>query len=265
MKTNKTIKRLLFAAVWIGIGGGMLTLLIAAMGKQSQDTCKDYEISISAAGNKELFLDRQDILNLMKAATRGNVKGQSKARFNLRQMEQLLEQNVWVKDAQVYFDNRDVLRVSVVERVPVARLFTSGGRSFYIDSDKQVMQLSDKVSTKLPVFTGFPDKKRLNNSDSVLLDEVKETAMYISSHPFWSSQVTQVDLRACGPACWEMEMVPLVGNHVVKLGEGDDIAKKFDRLYVFYKQVLSKTGFDHYSSIDVRYAGQVVGTKRLAK
>ena len=262
MGTKRTIRKILFIALWTGIGGGMLTLLIAAMGKQGQDTCKGYEISISADGGKDLFLDRTDVLALLKAATRGNLKGQSKLRFNLNQMEQLLEQNVWVKDAQVYFDNRDILRVSVKERVPIARVFTASGRSFYIDDHTQLMQLSDKVSTKLPVFTGFPDKKRLSNTDSLLLTDIKEAALYISGHAFWSSQVTQLHISSCGPACWEMDMIPLVGDHVVKLGDGQDIGQKFDRLYTFYKQVLAKTGFDHYSSIDVRYTGQVVATKR---
>ena len=60
---------------------------------------------------------------------------------------------------------------------------------------------------------------------------------------------------------WEFEMVPVIGNHIVKLGNGENIEQKFNRLFIFYKQVLSRTGFDKYKTIDVRYAGQVVGGK----
>ena len=35
--------------MWVLISGGMLTLLIAAMGKQKRNTCKDYSITIKAA------------------------------------------------------------------------------------------------------------------------------------------------------------------------------------------------------------------------
>jgi cell division protein FtsQ len=56
-------------------------------------------------------------------------------------------------------------------------------------------------------------------------------------------------------------MIPVVGNHLVRLGNGDNIDKKFHRLMVFYQQVLSKTGFDRYKLIDVQYAGQVVASK----
>jgi len=261
LNTKQTIRKILFIGLWAVIGGGMLTLLIAAMGKQRKDTCKGYEIQIGSNGKKELFLDQPDIVKLMKAATHGNIKGQQKESFNLRQLERLLEENVWVKDAQVWFDSRDLLHVSVTEREPIARIFTANGRSFYIDESNQVMQLSDKVSTRLPVFTGFPDATRVGLSDSSLLTQVNAMATYISSHEFWNAQVAQVEINSCGPTCWEMDLVPLVGDHVVKMGDATDLDLKFNRLMKFYEQVLSKTGFDHYSMIDVRYAGQVVGTK----
>ena len=57
-------------------------------------------------------------------------------------------------------------------------------------------------------------------------------------------------------------MTPLVGSHLIEFGDGSDLDKKFNRLFIFYKEVLVKTGFDKYSKIDVGYAGQVIGTKK---
>ena len=261
MKRKISIKRVLFVAMWMVIGTGMLTLLIAAIGRQNRNTCKDVEITLHAAENKDLFLDEADITKLLKAATHGKIKGQVKERFDLRQIERLLENNVWVKQAQVWFDNRDVLRVTVTERDPIARIFTPAGQSFYLDETGQVMPLSPKVSVRLPVFTGFPEKHRWNNNDSALVRDIRGMATYISGHPFWQSQVAQVDVRFCGPACWEMDLVPVVGNHVVRFGNAQDLDQKFNRLYTFYKQVLSKTGFDHYQTVDVRFNGQVLGSR----
>ena len=34
---------------------------------------------------------------------------------------------------------------------------------------------------------------------------------------------------------------------------------------IFYKQVLAQKGFDSYSTIDVQYSGQVIGTRRGAE
>jgi cell division protein FtsQ len=48
----------------------------------------------------------------------------------------------------------------------------------------------------------------------------------------------------------------------VNFGDGSDYEQKFHRLFVFYKEVLSRTGFDKYSRVDIAYAGQVIGTKK---
>ncbi len=262
MNTKKAIRKILFVAMWVVIGGGMLTLLIAAMGKQKKNTCKDYFITIKGGQGDDLFLGKSDIVRLMKTATKGNIKGQQKSSFNLLQMENLLEENVWVKDAQLYFDNKDVLHVTVKERKPIARIFTTAGKSFYIDEEEQTMQLSDKRSAKVPVFTGFPEKKIRKDKDSLLLHDVKLTASFINSDSFWASQVAQIDMaQSEADGSWEFDMVPVIGNHIVNLGNGENIEQKFNRLFIFYKQVLSRTGFDKYKSIDVRYTGQVVGRK----
>jgi len=74
---------------------------------------------------------------------------------------------------------------------------------------------------------------------------------------FWMSQTEQIDIAKDR----SFEMVPTVGNHIIKLGDGSDIDKKFRRLFIFYQQVMSKAGFNRYNFVDVRYDGQVIGTK----
>lgn len=262
MNTSKTIRKILFLAMWLVICAGMLTLFIAAMGKQKRELCKGYSIRIKAQREDNFFLDESGITKLLKTAVKGNIKGQSKTAFNLLQMEELLEDNVWIKDAQLYFDNKSVLHISVEEREPIARVFTAGGRSFYMDETGHILPLSEKAIAKVPVFTGFPDKKMVTKEDSMLLNDVSATAKYIATDSFWSSQVAQLDIVInCGPGCWEFEMVPVIGRHVVKLGNGTDIQQKLKRLFVFYQQVLANTGMDHYKTIDIRFAGQVIGGK----
>jgi cell division protein FtsQ len=240
----------------------MLMLLIAAMGKQKKELCMGFDIVIKGERKADFFLDESGISKLLVSGSNRSIKGQSKSAFNLRQLEQLLEDNVWIKDAQLYFDNKSVLHVVVEEREPVARVITESGYSFYIDKEEAVMPVSDKAVTKLPVFTGYPEKKPKPKRDSILLHEINEVASYINEDSFWLSQVAQVDIVTdCGKNCWEFEMTPVVGRHVIKLGNGENVADKFRRLFAFYQQVLGRTGWDRYKTIDVRYVGQVVGGK----
>jgi len=247
--------------MWLCVVTGMVTLITAAVKVQNTSVCKGYLINITGADDEKLFTSKANIEKLLKASTKGDVKGQRMNEFDLPQIEDLLEQSAWVYNAELYFDNTNLLRVNVIERTPLARLFTNVGESFYIDESGRRIPLSEKISLDVPVFTGYPTKKVLNASDSALMQNVIATASFINEDPFWSSQVSQIDISHQGVKGWQMQMVPVVGNHRVQLGDGSDIATKFHRLYLFYDQVLKRKGFDKYQTIDVQYDGQVVGVK----
>ena len=240
---------------------GLVVLLVAAIGRRNHELCKDYVITMQGA-QKNLFINEKDIKKLLNAGLNGKIKGEPIADFNLRKLEQLLKGNAWVKNANLYFDNREVLHISVEEKEPVARIFTTAGKSFYIDNEGEKMPLSDMMSARVPVFTNFPDKKVLSTKDSILLNDIRGTASFILNDSFWMAQTEQIDITEDR----NFEMIPTIGNHIVKLGKGDDIDKKFRRLLIFYQQVLSKTSFDKYNIVDVQYTGQVIGSKtRMSK
>jgi cell division protein FtsQ len=257
VNAKSTIRKFLFITLWLIIGSGMLTLLLAAISKKNHELCRDYTISIKGSQNI-FFVTEKDVQQLLATATHGAIKGQSLSSFNLHGLEELLDRNVWIKDAELYFDNQDMLHINITEREPIARIFTTAGNSFYIDNVIKQMPLSDKLSARVPVFTGFPDGKVLTNNDSLLLNDVKTMAAFIFNDPFWMAQVSEIDITPER----NFEMIPVVGNHVVKLGNGENIGKKFHRLFVFYKEVLSKTGFAKYKVIDVQYAGQVIASEQ---
>jgi cell division protein FtsQ len=242
------------------IGAGMITLLLAAIGRKKKELCSNYEITIKGAQNN-FFIDKKGISKLLAAACGGEIKGQHLTEIKMRKLEELLEDNEWVQNAEIWVDNKNILKVIVTEREPIARIFTTAGRSFYIDSTTKKMSLSDKMSARVPVFTGFPDKKLWTGNDSALAHDIKTISLFIQQNSFWNSQVSQLDITNCGFNCWQFEMVPLIGNHTVRLGNAENIEEKFDRLFTFYKQVLSKTGFDKYPVLDVQYDGQIIGVK----
>jgi cell division protein FtsQ len=236
---------------------------VAAIGKKNRAHCTDYVVNLKDAKDN-IFISEKDVMKLMNEVTHGKIKGEPINEFNLTNLEQKLKGNPWIKDANLYFDNKDVLHIAVKQKEPIARIFTRKGRSFYIDSSENQMPLSDLQSARVPVFTNFPDlpdrqagKKVVNAKDSALLSDVKKTSLFIMEHPFWMAQVEQVDINEEDG----FEMIPTVGNHIVKLGNGDNIDKKFHRLLLFYQQVLSKAGFNKYNVVDVRFDGQVIGSK----
>jgi len=234
----------------------MVVILAAAMRKQKNDRCRDFSITIKNSKDN-LFINEKDVQQLL-IAKNGTIKGKLLSSFNLNELERMLKTNKWIKDAELYFDNNEVLHTVIYERQPLARIFTTEGNTFYIDKDCNRMPLSERISASVPVFTGYPDNKKMNGQDSLLLFEIRNMAKFINADSFWMAQTAQVNINEER----NFEMIPVVGNHLVKLGNGDNLDQKFNRLFTFYKEVLSKTGFDKYRVIDVQYAGQVVASKQ---
>jgi cell division protein FtsQ len=259
MAIKINIRKILSLTLWCTLGAGVVVLLVAAIGYRNNKVCKGYRIDISGASGI-LFIDKRQIVDLLSgSAGAGKWQNKPTASFDLRRMEAMLEKNVWIKDAQLFFDNNGILRVNVMEREPIARIFTVDGNSFYIDSSGAQLPLSDKLTAKLPVFTDYPASKiRMHGQDSLLAVQMRQLSMFIRSDSFWMAQVAQVDITPGRT----FELVPTVGNHLIGFGDGNNYEDKFHRLFVFYKEVLSRVGFDKYSRVDVAYAGQVIGTQK---
>lgn len=256
MQRKRVIRKIVILVAWLLVGCGMITLLAAANSEKEKHACKEVVISVKGSGEK-YFIEKSDILNRLKESVSGTLVGKTIAKINLSQLEKTLMQNAWIREAQLYFDSRDVLHVIVTEREPIARVFTTEGGSFYLDSAGTRMPLLNKVSIRLPVVTNFTAAKRWTSNDSVLVRDLAALLAFINENEFWKAQIAQIDISANR----EIELIPVVGNHVIKLGSVENIENKFQNLLLFYQQVMSKAGFDIYKVVDIQYAGQVIGVK----
>lgn len=237
----------------------MTTLLVAASHRSEARVCRNVVIGIRGSGEK-FYIEEGDIRRQLEHLAGGRLLQQPIDAIHLAHLEKSLEGNDWIRHAEVYFDREDVLHVAVEEREPVARILTTTGTSFYIDSEAHRMPLIEKLTARVPVFTGYSLGTKLNAKDSAFLQGLKEAACTIYNDPFWNAQVGQVDILPDR----KLEIIPVIGDHVIRLGEPTDVAGKLGRLLLFYRKVLGKTGFNKYGIIDVQFAGQVIGIRRGA-
>jgi len=259
MLKRRKIYRILAVAAWCLIGIGVCILLGAAVKDRSIKSCRGYEIDINGSSDANWFIDKKDILNIITSDGATAIRGRQLQRFDLKVLEDKIERNVWIADAQLFFDNKGILQVNVKERQPVARVFSVNGSTFYIDSSGKLLPVSDKIVAKLPVFTGFPPvTNKILKKDRPLTNDIIELSRFIYANPFWMAQIAQVDIHGNR----EFDIVPVIGNHLVELGSAEDHEKKFNRLMNFYKQVLAKTGMDKYSKIRLQFRDQVVAVKK---
>ena len=233
-------------------------LLVAAIQKKDARKCTGVAVNIKGVSNN-FFVDKNDILETITAICDGRPIGKTVGSFNLGAIEQSLQKNIWVKGAQLFFDNNETLQVNVLEREPVARVFTTNGATFYIDSSLAMLPLSEKFSARLPVFTNFPsDERVLLKADSNLLKDILTVSMAIQQDTFNMAMIDQVDITLQR----NFEMMPKFGNTIIAFGDGKNALEKFSKLRLFYKQVMATAGWNKYSEINVQYSNQVVAKRK---
>ena len=243
--------------LWCLLGGSGLALLIAAINAKNSSICNGMEVEINGGG-KALFLNTRDVAAMLESQGIRDMYNKKIASFDLLKMETILRRNSWIKDAQLYFDNNQKLKLRIQERQPMARLFTVGGNSFLIDSAGVQMALAEKNAFRLPVFTGYPSEKFGLRRDSALNRQIRDLANFLYSDSFWSNQVQEINISASKT----FRLTPLIGNHVIEFGDGSQYENKFHKLFTFYKEVIAQTGFEYYTSINIAFESQVIATRK---
>ena len=247
----------MLTTMWIIIGAGVAVLLVAAVRLKDQAKCKGVNIVIKGKNASEIFfIDEKDILDSI-----GSPVGKLVSSFNLKTIESRLVKNVWVKKSELFFDNNDTLQVKVTEREPVARVFTTTGTSFYIDTENAMLPLNEKFPARVPVFTDFPsDRIVLSKEDSSLLNDVKNISLALQQDTFCLSLFDQIDITKERT----FEIVPKLGNNIIVFGDATDAKEKFRRIKLFYKDVMTKMGWNYYSIVNVQYKNEIVAKKKGA-
>jgi cell division protein FtsQ len=260
MVNKRIIINILLAIFWTAMGTGTIVLLAAAIRIKDSKKCTGVEINIKAVSSN-FFVDKGDILNIITAGSNGNLLDRVVSSFDLQAIEMELEKNIWVKRAQLFFDNNEKLHVNVIEREPLARVFSNLGTTFYVDKDLSMLPLSEKFSARLPIFTNFPsDKKVLLPSDSSLLRDIISISLAIQKDSFHMAMIEQIDITAQQT----FEMLPKFGNAVIVVGDAKNIENKLSKLRLFYKEIMVKAGWNMYSEINIQYNNQVVAKRKGA-
>ena len=110
MSITSNIRKLIVVSFWCIVSAGILVLLIAAMRDKKEKICVGYEIDITGSDDHN-FIDKKDIESQLSNGGVLSVKGRSIKSFDLKKLEEKLERNSWVSDAELFFDNNQLLKV----------------------------------------------------------------------------------------------------------------------------------------------------------
>lgn len=216
----------------------------------------------------QVFLTEDDIYdrlkNLQLIKTENNY-----SELNFERIESALRNMDEVKSVEVFVKAGNEWEIKVQLRQAIARFFNLDGSSCYLDKDGELMPLSKNYTAHVLTINGYVNETDLTktvnnviNNDSLktieILDEMYEISDYVCSNKFLSSQITHIYVNANK----EFEMIPRVGDQRILFGDANNVAGKFKKLEVFYKEGMQNAGWEKYDTINIMYKNQVVCSKK---
>jgi cell division protein FtsQ len=243
----------------------VLSYLVVATGfvnsERQRIYCTAVQVRIcDSAVNR--FISVADVQKLIDNDTR-KIIGRPIDQINMPELEEALNARSVVKNTEAFTSIDGILHIRVYQRRPIVRVLTAKG-SFYIDETGYLFPFTSAYTSYVPIVTGnipvgFKADYRGEIPDTEkLLKQIYAFSLFLDDNDFWASQVQQLHVQRAN----DVEIIPRVGNQVIKLGTLDNYEYKLKKLHIFYHKAMPQEGWNKYSKIDLRYSNQVVATKR---
>lgn len=253
IKLNKhRIKTFIWLVVLASLTG--VTLMAARFQSEAVITGIEAEVELLETGNN-LILPEDFVAMVTKKF--GPMTGLPVDLVDMRSMEDYLKTNPYVRDANVYLGASGKLVLSLHQRLPLMRIVDNNDKHWYIDTDTVLMPVSSHFTARVPLVNGnFPATKNVKQWP---VDDLFRIASVLQDNDFMGSLIDQIYVES-DEMIW---LIPRFGPSKILVGNTEELEDKADRIQRLYKQALPYKGWDTYTYIDTRIAGQIVAKKRL--
>lgn len=236
----------------------LLMVLVGFIGfvekKHAERKFSEVEISIKSVADV-YFVDEADLLEQLYAEFPLMKSGVSFSELNLNQIERKVEKHPFVKNAEVYSDQKGNIKIEVEQHVPMARIVRPKAADGYISTEGLILPTSPQYTTRVMLLYGeyaeqLLQEKELNTDHKELLDLIQ----FIHRDEFWRAQITELEMEKKS----DIRLHQQVGRQVIELGDAADLEEKFKKINLFYDEILPAKGWNAYNRVNVKYKGQIV-------
>lgn len=241
------------------LAGGLVVLFFLVSFAPNTETgyrIDDIEVEIENA-YENFFIDEEDVMALIMQNEGDSILGDAYGRVDLNLIEDRIESHSFVQEAEVYRDLKGHLVVVATQNKPIARLISKRGESAYIGSTGDMLPTSIKYTARVPVITGryvdqLMELENVNEDDYA--SDLKEMVEYILEEDFWAMQIAQLEINRKE----FITMYAQIGDQRIEFGTPDDYEKKFNKLKIFFKQIMPTKGWNTYDRVNVAYKDQII-------
>lgn len=251
------MKRWVWAVLGILIVGAIVFFVEF---QQKSKRCKGIIVKLDETAEYPFF-NEQDIKDLITLKGADVIEGMAFSEINLKGLEKRVMRNRLINNCQVFRDLSGNLVVSIVQQRPIGRLIStaapdkllSATQGGYLTESGEIVPLSGRFSARTVLVSGefFTKKQNLTSSNG---KQLIDFLIALQKNAFWKAQVAEVIVANDS----EVILVPQVGKHQIDFGLPDDFEVKFEKLKIFYKNILPLKGWDKYKRVSVKFRNQIV-------
>lgn len=261
--SKKWIKSIIIVAI-------LSILVVASVVGHGFRKCVDLIVKVDY-DSASVFITPEEVkVHLIK--TFGNPVGQRLNQLNVQSIENLLQLNPFIAEAEASVELSGVLNVEIKQKTPILRVQNKNGQQYYLSEEGLMMPISEHGIERTPVASGeiydyYSSIRNLTQEDSPLEDSlVKRSTLFrlwylavkIKNDPFMAAQTDQIYVNTSK----EFEIVPRVGGQLIIIGNIDQLEKKFTKLKALYSESFAQVGWNKYAIINLKFKNQVVCTKK---
>jgi cell division protein FtsQ len=200
---------------------------------------------VSWEDDRPIWMSKDSVNKLLTLALSDSVSA-FKSGLNLRNIEQTLNQNAWVEDAQSYVSVDGGVGVHVTTKIPIVRIQSDS--SYYVDNRGEPFPLSAFKSVQVPFVYGNPTLEQRH----ALVDVVRQ----MSKDSFMSDHIVAYEWISEG-----LIVEPRHQEYSIVLGTPDQLHEKIKNYKAFYAKMQDSTVLKTYKTVNLSFHGQVVCSK----
>ncbi len=263
------MKKLGFILIWIPIFAYLIIISGFISESEGDLLCNEIKINIIDSANTK-FIGQEDIITILLQNNQ-EILGYPVNQINLKELENLLINHHAIKNSELYVTEKGKLNIEIIQHTPVVRIINKMNMGYYIAEDGSIMPLTHNFSPFVIVASGNItepsfhrplnnildiDTTGLNRKEKVLYN-VFRLVKYIYKDEFWRSQIVQIYVNKK----YEFELIPRVGPHIIAFGDISYYKEKFEKLKTLYLEGFNKTGWNNYTTLNLKFENQIVCIK----
>lgn len=236
----------------------LISVLLGFIGFVEKQTWDKLYLSreISIEGESGLYFVEQDEIEEMIAAAFPDLNpGLPLSQVPLDAIEDRVLGHPFVREVEAFMGQKGTLQIKLKQHKPIARIARPRAADGYITSEGKVIPTSNSYTSRVLIIEGdFAEKLMDQGEVMTAMPELMDLISFIEEDEFWSAQVTELVINSRN----DVQLFQQVGQQVIELGDANNLDEKFEKIDVFYKEILPRKGWNAYSRVSVKFKNQIV-------